>query len=97
MQRKLRFLDTVNTEYLITKSNYGNLRELSDNTGGSFFNTSSEMNNIAEKIINIQKSENFTAQETKHRFNLWENKYVLFIIIILFSVEWVMRKRNNIP
>ncbi len=93
-----RFLvDTVNTEYLITKSNFANLRELSDNTGGNFFNASSEIKDITEKINNIQKSENFTAQETKQRYNLWENKYVLFLIIILFSVEWVMRKRNNIP
>jgi hypothetical protein len=93
-----RFLaDTVNTEYLITKSNFGNLRELSNNTGGSFFNASSEINDIAEKINDIQKSENFSATETKQRFDLWENKYVLLLIILLFSVEWVMRKRNNIP
>jgi hypothetical protein len=93
-----RFLvDTVNTEYLITRSNFGNLRELSNNTGGNFYNASSEIKDIAEKINNIQKSENFTVPETKQRFNLWENKYVLFLIIILFSVEWVLRKRNNIP
>ncbi len=93
-----RFLvDTVNTEYLITKSNFSGLRELSNNTGGSFFKASSEINDIAEKINSIQKSENFTAQETKQRYNLWENKYVLFLIITLFSIEWVMRKRNNIP
>lgn len=92
-----RFLvDSVNTEYLITRSNFGNLSELSNNTGGSFFNAS-EINGITEKIKDIQSSEVVSAQETKQRFNLWENKYVLFLIIILFSVEWVMRKRNNIP
>ncbi len=93
-----RFLvDSVNTEFLITKSNFGGLRELSQNTGGEFFNSSADFSLISDRLNTILTSDTEYAPVKKERFNLWENKYLLFLVIVLFSLEWVIRKRSNIP
>ncbi len=95
---KSRFsVDSLNTEFIETRTNSGNLRELSENTGGKVINTGAY--NTIESVI--KETVNNRTQETElrrqNRFNLWENKFVLGLIIMLFSLEWVLRKRNNIP
>lgn len=93
-----RFIvDSVNTEFLITKSNFGNLRELTNNTKGGFYNTSEDFSLILDKINTLLASDTQVNTARQQRFNLWENKNFLFLVIILFSIEWVIRKRNNIP
>jgi hypothetical protein len=89
--------DTLNTEYLVTKSNNSSLIELSQNTGGEYI-TKENYNNISS-IINKTRNnlQNESTLSKALRFNLWENKYILALILLLFTVEWVMRKRNNIP
>ena len=91
------FVDSLNTEYLITKTNSGALRELSENTGGRYI--PSENSGTISSVIGETKNTNIMESNLNitRRFNLWENKYMLALIILLFSVEWVMRKRNNIP
>ncbi len=89
--------DTVNTEYLVTKSNNTSLMELSQNTGGEFI-TKENFAGISSVINNTKNArQNEVSLSKALRFNLWENKYILFLIILLFTVEWIMRKRNNIP
>lgn len=92
-----RFLsDTLNDEYKVTRSNFENLRLLADNTQGRFFtftNTDS-INNYLNSIRGIKEE----LQLSRYiHFNLWENRYVLLFVILLFSIEWIIRKRNNIP
>jgi hypothetical protein len=91
------FVDTVNTEYLTTKTNIDALNELSQNTGGTII--SKENWNELSSLINNTQNPNLTETSLTQsvRFNLWENKYYLAVIILLFSVEWIIRKRNNIP
>jgi hypothetical protein len=94
-----RFLvDTINTEYKVTKSNFDNLKELSLNTGGQFFQAGSDYS-VLEKFLDTlnNRSVSSSTPVIQKRFDLWENKYVLILIIVLFSVEWVIRKRNNLP
>jgi len=71
------------------------LRELSENTGGRIINAGAF--NTIESVIRENRKTQETENMRQNRFNLWENKYVLGLIIILFSIEWVLRKRNNIP
>jgi hypothetical protein len=94
-----RFLsDTLNTEYLVTRSNFESMRSLPDNTNGRFFSLPADPKEVAEYISSIE-NQNISGNETgtvKHS-NLWENKYVMLVIIGLFSVEWYLRKRYNLP
>lgn len=94
-----RFLiDTINTEYKVTKSNFDNLKELALNTGGQFFPAGSDYSAL-EKFLDTLNNRSMSSQKPmiQKRFDLWENKYVLILIIALFTVEWVIRKRNNLP
>lgn len=90
-------VDTLNTEYLNTRTNQAALRELALNTRGTYI--SNENYNTVSSVIS--QTNNSQAADLsisrKSRFNLWENKYMLGLIIMLFSIEWVVRKRNNIP
>lgn len=93
-----RFLsDTVNTEYLRTVSDHNALKELSMNTGGVFIDKDrrQDLTSIIDSTINPIDEGSFA--ERYLRFNLWENRYMLGLIMLLFSIEWVLRKRNNIP
>ncbi len=94
-----RFLvDSLNTEYLRTASDYESLRELADKTGGEFFRINENGSDIVNRINELSNT-GLDKQliRKKENFNLWENKYVLLLIIFLFSAEWVIKKRNNIP
>lgn len=89
-----RFIvDTLNTEFLTSKSNFDNLRSLSLNTGGSFYKLL-DMND--ETKLNLNTKELNKEIRSTLIDNLWENKYYLIVIILIFSVEWFLRKRNNI-
>lgn len=89
--------DTLNTEYLITHSDLNALKELSQNTGGAYI-SQNDASNIASLIGNtINPAGNDVSLRKALRFNLWENKYILILIILLLTIEWVVRKRNNIP
>lgn len=89
--------DTLNTEYLATKTNSMALMELSQNTGGEYI-TKDGHGNIMSVIGKTNNPiQNQVSLSKAVRFNLWENKYILGLIILLFTIEWIMRKRNNIP
>jgi hypothetical protein len=94
-----RFLiDTINTEFLITKSNFENMRNLSTNTNGRFFTGSDNSSEITDYLTSLERlSSGMSETGTVTYTNLWENKYILLIIIGLFSVEWFIRKRSNLP
>jgi hypothetical protein len=81
---------------LTTKSNFSALRELSNNSGGVFIDTEN-LGSISSKITDINNTNQQTGLTQSKKFNLWENAYLLIFIIALFTAEWVIKKRNNIP
>ncbi|RPI15848.1 MAG: hypothetical protein EHM58_13175 [Ignavibacteriae bacterium] len=88
-----RFLvDTLNTEYKNTRSDFSAMKELAHNTGGNFMTAAEYSPGLLKKIENPEP-----AMSHFHRNNLWENKFVLFLIIGLLTIEWVVKKRNNLP
>jgi len=90
-------VDSINTEYLETASNYHTLKELSLNTGGVFIDKENAGNLLSVIDSTENPFRNERVMERFLRFNLWENRYMLGLILLLFTVEWVLRKRNNIP
>lgn len=89
--------DTLNTEYFETRTQMEFLKELSSKTGGDVVMRDSISNYIKllDKYRNLPGKE--SVSEKYLRFDLWGNKYYLMLIILLFSIEWVLRKKNNIP
>lgn len=92
-----RFLsDTNGLEFKVTKSNFESLRLLSDNTGGKLYTGEAANDSIANFLTAHRKRESAELKRFEN-FNLWENRYFLLTAILLFAVEWVLRKRNNLP
>lgn len=89
--------DTLITEYLETRTNLELLLELASKTGGNVVMSDSIGNysKLIDKFRNLPVNE--SVSEKYLRFDLWGNKYYLMLVILLFSIEWVLRKRNNIP
>jgi hypothetical protein len=85
-------VDTSNTEFIKTKSDYALLSETALNTGGNIMLIAE-----ADKNLLKQKENPTPSVSNARKNNLWENKYILFLIIALFTIEWVVKKRNNIP
>src|SRR4030095_8631428 len=86
-------VDKLNTKYLQTVSDYAALKELANNTGGKFINAGE----LTETIANVNNPVIDDNSGLTDRINLKENAYFLALIILLYSAEWVMKKRNNIP
>lgn len=89
--------DTLNTEFLDTRPNFDLLNMLASKTGGAvvYADSLKEYSAILARL-----KESLPKEEVKEkylRFDLWGNKYYLMLVILLFSIEWVLRKRNNIP
>lgn len=89
--------DTVNTEYLDTRTNYDLLNSLASKTGGRIIHPDST--SILGSMINELSSKSAVNNDEKRyfRFDLWSNKYYLMLAVLLFSIEWILRKRNNLP
>lgn len=87
--------DTLCTEFLETRTNSSALNELALNTGGKILTGESDINGEINNIVNSQSNPSHLLKTVK--FNLWENIWVLGLIVLLFSVEWAVRKRSNIP
>jgi len=93
-----RFLsDSVNTEFIETRSNVSLLNEIASKTGGSLMYVDSigRYGELLKSYRDMPGRE--TVGERYLRFDLWGNKFYLMLVILLFSVEWILRKRNNIP
>ncbi|HMQ79565.1 MAG TPA: hypothetical protein PKD94_08355, partial [Ignavibacteria bacterium] len=93
-----RFLsDTLNTEYLETLPNHDILSLLASKTGGTVLNADS-IREYSSVLKRIKEGLALSERPQKYlRFDLWGNKYYLMLVILLFSIEWILRKRNNIP
>ena len=73
--------------------NYQFLNLLAIDTGGEFFfpdDYSPLLNILKELKINSSKEKVVTSE-----INLWSDTWMLIIAILLFSLEWFIRKRNG--
>jgi hypothetical protein len=73
--------------------NYQFLNLLANETGGEFFfpdDHSSLLNILKELKINSSKEKVVTSE-----INLWSDTWMLIIAVLLFSLEWFIRKRNG--
>lgn len=81
-------------EFLRTNMNLSLLKQLAEKTGGAYYHIS-EIDNIKNKIkekVELKSIPSFTKQDITFREKLW----ILLIPILLFSIEWFIRKRSGL-
>jgi hypothetical protein len=81
-------------EYKKTSADESYLKQLSKNKGIVLNSVNKE--NIKEVINNISTNYSDT-KEIKNKMFLNENIYLLIFIIVLFSIEWYLRKKKSLP
>ncbi|MGQ9642615.1 MAG: vWA domain-containing protein [Ignavibacterium sp.] len=83
----------IDIEMIETRMNFELLNDLSLRTGGSlFFPDDSDfiINKIRESIKKVSDNKVVESQ-----FRLWSNEWMLVIVILLFSLEWFIRKQSG--
>lgn len=83
----------IDLELTNLKTDIDFLSQLSDKTGGKFFF------NTSEGLSEILKSEKFNKEifsTEKKEIVLWNYDWLLLVIILLFAIEWFIRKREGL-
>lgn len=81
-------------EFLKTDLNEKLLKEIAEKSGGAYYHIS-EIKNIKDKIeekVNLKSIPSFTKEDIVFREKYW----ILIIPIILFTIEWLIRKRSGL-
>ncbi len=83
----------IDIEMTDTRMNYELLNDLSYRTDGKLF-MPEEVNSL---ISELRKSINKVSDEkiVESQFKLWSNEWMLVIAVLLFSIEWFIRKQSG--
>lgn len=83
----------IDLELMNLKTDIDFLSHLSDKTGGKFFF------NKSDGLLEILKSDKYNTEKItteKKEIALWNYDWLLLIIILLFAIEWFVRKREGL-
>ncbi len=69
------------------------MKQMASSSGGEY----SDANSFSSLLHNILQRNGMKPQETKlsSEFELWNLPFFLTIIIILFGIEWLVRKQSG--
>jgi hypothetical protein len=83
----------LNLEFQDTRMSVGLLRQIAYRTGGQYYSA----NNLTSLVRDITKDGSFTSREVNRveTIELWNWRYMLGLIVLLFGVEWFVRKRTG--
>ena len=81
----------IEIELINPVMNYELLKLLADETNGSYY-TSANYEGLFNRLTEINKT---TSKEkiVTSNVTLWSDEWLLVIVILLFSLEWFLRKR----
>ena len=81
----------LNAEFLETQMNKSLLQQLSAQTGGRYYDS----DNIRSLAQDIPMLANFKPRDVhmSARFEIWNSRWMLALIILIFALEWFLRKR----
>jgi hypothetical protein len=80
-------------EYTETKANHDLLKQLSQNTGGKFLSFA-QSDQISELILKMESIKPVIYEQKDYK-DLINQKWVFFLILLLISTEWFIRKRSG--
>jgi len=83
----------LDLEFLDTRMNVALLRQLAARTGGRYYRPD-ELNGLSSALSTLPS---FAAREVREvtTLELWNWRVMLGIIVFLFGVEWLIRKRSG--
>ncbi|HED08610.1 MAG TPA: hypothetical protein ENI57_10880 [Ignavibacteria bacterium] len=81
----------TDVELINTNLNSELLKSLSQNSKGKYF-TFKERNKLIE-LLKSRSKNNTKEKIVTSEISLWSNKWILIIIVLLFSIEWFIRRR----
>jgi hypothetical protein len=83
----------IDIEMVDPRMNYEFLSSLAGQTGGKFFtyNNYSQLFDILNKLNKESAKEKINVSE----INLWSDEWLLGLTILIFSLEWFIRKRSG--
>lgn len=84
----------VDVEMLDLRMNYELLSELSKRTKGDLFSLT-DFDSYLKKIKEINKRTS-SVKTLESQIKLWSNEILLIVVIILFSIEWFIRKQSSL-
>ncbi len=80
-------------EFQDTRMNVQLLRQLAARTGGEFY-TPADFPDIFSRLKNLPSFVPRDIHQARE-FELWNWKYMLALVVLLFAVEWFVRKRSG--
>lgn len=83
----------IDLEMIDTRMNYEFLYSLSNQTKGIFYSPD-EINSLIIKLNELNQSaskEKLTTSEIR----LWSDEWLLVVLVLLFALEWFLRKRSG--
>ena len=83
----------INVEWLNVTANHRLLRNLSQNTNGEFF-LPNQLNDLRTSVLNRDDIVTVVYKEKSFK-DLIDYKWLFFVIVLLLSVEWFIRKYNG--
>jgi hypothetical protein len=83
----------INVEFQETRMNKDLLEQLAARTGGRYF-TPTTVQNLAQSVASLP---NFKPREVTRAedIELWNRSWMLVLVVGLFSIEWVVRKKHG--
>lgn len=87
------YIGDVPIEYQNLKMNIQLLRTVAERSGGRFYTAQT-----SDKLLtDLRKNKMYAAQSVsiKSEFGLWNLPWILAISILLFAIEWFIRKRSG--
>ena len=69
------------------------LKRLANSTKGNYYSIENYngLKNQIERLTVVSSKDKLSNAE----IDLWSNEWIMLIIIILFAVEWIVRKREG--
>lgn len=83
----------IDIEMINTRLDYEFLSSLANVSNGVYFNID-EANKLFNLLMELNEKSSKEKIETKE-YSLWSNEFLLMAIILLFALEWFVRKREG--
>ena len=81
----------IKIELINPVMNYGLLKLLASETGGDYY-TTENYEELFNRLAEITKTTS-KIKIVSSDVNLWSDEWLLVVAILLFSIEWFLRKR----
>jgi hypothetical protein len=83
----------LNAEFLETRMNKSLLQQIAAQTGGRYY----DGDNVSSLAQDVTTMPHFKSRDisTSATIEIWNSRWMLVLVVFIFSLEWFLRKRNG--